>query len=269
MSTEWSWFPRYREACAEANTYLASEVDEAEPYKWQYAAAESLAGGRLAVEETTGTESEGEEAETARSCALGLLDCRRGLALLDTDLLPDGEGAVLSGITILNDLPKRTKDAYLSVRLEALNALGALACNRDSYDEAKKHLEAAQALVAEDRVADRGELTADDPLVPDLVGGTDATQRRKSVENQHTLSLFYLAQVMPPRLSLSTHLCQLPVLTRRPSRRCTATRGTSRSRPSTAALRCAGSSLRVTALVLTQPRWCVYFCAHSRFSGRC
>eukprot|EP00873_Tetraselmis_striata_P020987 jgi/Tetstr1/441251/TSEL_029502.t1 len=185
VAEKFPWLARYREACSEAGTHLAREVDDAEPYKWQYAAAEALAGGRLALESCSAVA--GEEQQQGRTAALAVLDCRRGLALLETDLLPDGEGAVLSGLQLFASLPASLTAAYLALRLEALNALGALACNRDSYDQAQGHLEVAQKLLAE-----AGGESAGQPVVPDYLGqahGEDALQR------QHTLTFFYLAQV--------------------------------------------------------------------------
>ncbi len=96
----------YREACEGVRALFSAEEDEAEPYRNKYEAARKLEAARK--------ELDGNRAPCA-AAARGLLECRRGLALLETDLLPDGEGAVASGLELLNEFPGEGRSKRVSI----------------------------------------------------------------------------------------------------------------------------------------------------------
>ena len=95
--------------------------------------------------------------------------------------------------------------------MEAKNALGALWCNRDDYSKAGEHLRLAADLYASRGAAGQeakdtsssscggnsdghGDEASVAALPDDILGGEEGEQCSR-LEDQHTMTLFYLAQV--------------------------------------------------------------------------
>lgn len=162
----------------------AREEDEAEPYKFKYAAADALkacidapssdstaaegaptASGLDSQHENLSndvTSSSGSNPELGQAVAAARI--RRGLILLDTDLLPDGEAEIIAGVTILEAEP----DKYLAWLLESYNALGALYSQRGELQQALDWLQKAESLYQ--KITGTGSRTAHLP-VPGGGGG--------------------------------------------------------------------------------------------------
>lgn len=171
----------YEQACAKAIALLAEEEDESEPYKHLYAAADLLSDAAKSLE------AEGGEGMTA---AVAVLECRRGLVLLETDLVADGERYLTSGLEKLNALPGKESKAYETLKLEGQNSLGALWCNREDFERARGYLEAAE--MASSACSSALEAAS---AVPDLMAGVSHEQCLERMDQQRTMTLFYLAQV--------------------------------------------------------------------------
>ncbi len=165
----------------------AREEDEAEPYKFKYAAADALkacidapTSDGAAAEGAPATSSPSSQHENLSSDATSSPGCnpelgqavaaariRRGLILLDTDLLPDGEAELTAGVAVLEAEPGK----YLAWLLESYNALGALYSQRGELQQAVDWLQKAESLYQE--ITGTGFRTAHLP-VPGA-GGASAT----------------------------------------------------------------------------------------------
>ena len=175
----------YKQCCSQVAQLLIAQESESEPFKNKYSAAEQLCQCKAMVEGDTGTEI----TPTEKSLICAILDCRRGLTLLETDLLSDAETALESGLASLKHLSSDSDADYTALILEGSNGLAALWCNRDEFDKAKGFLDTANEMYS----ACQG--CTDSCAVPDHLGGDDAATFAAKVEEQHTLTLFYLAQV--------------------------------------------------------------------------
>lgn len=118
----------------------AAEPDEAAPFAHLYAASDLLAdlGSRAAAIAAAG----GRGALIAAACAARLA-LERGLTLLQTDLLHEGEPLVAAALT--SGAPAAAPLPLLAA-LRARNALGAIWCDRGDDARALEHLAAADAL---------------------------------------------------------------------------------------------------------------------------
>ncbi len=215
-------------------TRLALEPhDEAAPYKHLYAAADELLLCQKEAESRLASTTEKKTAEDAALPAfIAELSVRRGLYLTKTDLLSDGEAAMVAGLPAVEaGLPDR---ALLLLR--AYNALALLHAERDEPQRALERLEAAEAVyrshLAAQAAPDASALppAASQPGVSAATGaasrdaavqaaageGPRATGERRedaeagegaasseggtlpasAAEQAHTLTLFYLAQVL-------------------------------------------------------------------------
>jgi len=111
------------------------DPDPAAPYQTIYAAAEFL----RSLEQRAAAIAETDPANQAAADCADRLRLERGLLLLQTDMLCEGE-------PIVSDVLQRSKPWPLWESLRAHNALGALWCDRDNGQLALQHLEAAQTL---------------------------------------------------------------------------------------------------------------------------
>lgn len=146
----WPGDPDFAGRCADALTTAdalcrAQEV-EAAPFAGKYAAADLLRDvldeAKMRMAASIGEPGGQRAAEEEAAAALAL---RRGLALLETDLLAEGEGCVREAVAALEGDPAR----HVLLLLEAYNGLGALGCGRGAFDEAFTALRRAEALHAD------------------------------------------------------------------------------------------------------------------------
>jgi len=224
-------------------TRLALEPhDEAAPYKHLYAAADELLLCQKEAESRLASATETAE-DAALPAFIAELSVRRGLYLTKTDLLSDGEAALVAGLPAIEaGLPDR---ALLLLR--AYNALALLHAERDEPQRALERLEAAEAVfrshLAVQAAPDvsASPPAASQPGAPAAAGaasggaavqtapgeGPRATGERRedaeagegaassdggtvpasAAEQAHTLTLFYLAQVL-------SHFCPTSFLAR-------------------------------------------------------
>ncbi|GAX74504.1 hypothetical protein CEUSTIGMA_g1953.t1 [Chlamydomonas eustigma] len=198
-------------------------ANEERPYEFKYEAAEIL---RKALEKNS----------IHIDKYLGaVLNARRGLALLETDLLADGQHLLEGSLPTLED----KKQDNLSLLIESYNALGALQSNRSDLDTAVTWLTKAEGLYLQHRSAGR-QVDRPDPLNVSASGMEGAAAQDHFVEEtpsmsplnsqllsplpifspsdagdwdeaeaQHTSTLFYLAQVHAHAQNrvLSAHYC--------------------------------------------------------------
>ncbi|XP_053665390.1 KIF-binding protein [Anopheles marshallii] len=85
------------------------------------------------------------------------------------------------------------KEPAINVRIEILNQLGIMACNQSNFAESKQYLEQAKDIYFETKELDREPLT-----MADLFGTKEEVEKGKGLkllESNHTLTLYYLAQV--------------------------------------------------------------------------
>jgi tetratricopeptide (TPR) repeat protein len=124
---------------------LEQEPDPAAPYAPLYAAADAL--GALAAS----ARAAGGGAPAAAEACAARLDLERGLALLQTDLLGEGEPLVAAALAA----PPPPRGWRLREALRARNALGALWCDRGDNERALEHLQQAEAAYCAARAAGR------------------------------------------------------------------------------------------------------------------
>eukprot|EP00955_Chlamydomonas_euryale_P115647 366366-Chlamydomonas_euryale.AAC.30 len=167
---------------AAAVALSAREPDESQPYDHKYASAQLLADAISAASVADGIDAADCDEQVA------VLRARRGLVLLETDLLPDGQADVEAALAVLQQRPSR----HLGLLIECHNALGALQSSRDDLDGARARLVQAKQLYAAHRRSAEGSLGG--------VAGSHADAASTpsvwdDVERQHTSTLFFLAQV--------------------------------------------------------------------------
>lgn len=189
---------------------FASEVDEHEPYKSSYASADVLKGlhaqAHALLQGLTGMQH---EAHVCR--CLAQISLERGLALLDTDLLAEGERELTQALGF--DWPNDDAES-LVLQQAARNALGALWRERGDCDAACEHLARAEQLhaaycnllsassggdVQHQTHLQRGEQQAcAEPQLKagaEPVGAPSEPSLRERADAQYTTTLFYLSQV--------------------------------------------------------------------------
>lgn len=128
---------------SECHQLQGTEDPEEQPYKSLYAAADLL---ETLINELQAAQTQQQEAGSAdqllllaEACAWAR--CLRGIVLLQTDLLHDGEADLTAGL----GHPWSDSCYSHALRSRALNALGALCQERSKHTEAQQHLEAALA----------------------------------------------------------------------------------------------------------------------------
>jgi len=119
-----------------ARTTGSEFAGEHEPYKNKYAAADML---KQAEAEAT---SWGPMDNKAADEVIAWCKLERGLQLLDTDLLAEGQKALEEGLAY----PWPSTLECLAIQLQAHNALAALWCERSENTTALEHLQAAADL---------------------------------------------------------------------------------------------------------------------------
>lgn len=153
------------------------ENDDATPYKTKYEARELLkvARARLAVE------LEGADAASAEGKELqekiAVVDERLGLNYIECEENSEGEKCLKAAIAVLRTYDCLAK--YLPVLQEALNSVGILWASREDHKKAKVSLLDSESIYLENK----------DRLTEDAFGPLE------QVEEQYTLTQYYLAQI--------------------------------------------------------------------------
>jgi hypothetical protein len=211
----------------EVERLLSLEEDEERPYDHHYRAAELL---KAAIDAQAGEGSGGDRTSSSAAEAVGaapppplaVLRALRGLALLDTDLLAEGEAEIRGALPDLEaDTARRAP-----VLLESYNGLGALYSGRGDFDEALAWLAKAEALYRQHRApdaappdgvpADGATPAGGEGAVPDATPGPASTSGRvasatgasqAAIEAHHTSTLFFLAQASALGFAFAAHSC--------------------------------------------------------------
>uniref|UniRef100_A0A182Q2X4 KIF-binding protein n=1 Tax=Anopheles farauti TaxID=69004 RepID=A0A182Q2X4_9DIPT len=97
----------------------------------------------------------------------------------------------------------------INIHIEILNQLGIMACNVSNFDDSKQYLDQAKNIYAETKEMERQPLT-----MADLFGTKEEVEKGKGeklLESNHTLTLYYLAQVFgfQENLAESARYCHI------------------------------------------------------------
>uniref|UniRef100_A0A182P952 KIF-binding protein n=1 Tax=Anopheles epiroticus TaxID=199890 RepID=A0A182P952_9DIPT len=104
---------------------------------------------------------------------------------------PRGEVLLKEALELIEQ--DRGKEPTINVHIEILNQLGIMACNLSNFAESKQYLDQAKDIYCEAKELDQQPLT-----MADLFGTKEEVERGKGLkllESNHTLTLYYLAQV--------------------------------------------------------------------------
>ena len=171
-----------------------------EPFRSLYAARKLLNASITKLDSCPEDLKEHEDFIILYSC----VQLELGLNYINSEELSQGETILESCLLLLDNLPSKVKTA--SVSTQALNQLGILWGNRDEQQKALECLLKAKA-VYESHVALPPPITDSQWLVGE---DTSEEDREKVFESNHTLTLFYLAQVYGnlKQPKLSAQYCQ-------------------------------------------------------------
>lgn len=170
------------------------------PFQSLYAARELLKASRTRLDLCPDVLKEHEDFKILLSC----VQLELGLNYINAEELSQGEDILESCLGRLDKLPSKVKTA--SVSMQALNQLGVLWGNRDEQQKALECLLKAKA-VYESHVSLPPPITDSQWLVGE---DTSEEERERVFECNHTLTLFYLAQVYGnlKQSKLSAQYCQ-------------------------------------------------------------
>ncbi len=171
-----------------------------EPFRSLYAARELITGLRAKLDSCPDDLKEYEDYRVLSSC----VHLELGLNYINGEELSQGEEILELCLRILDGIPNKVRTA--SVSIQALNQLGVLWGNRNEQQKALEFLLKAKA-VYESHICLPAPITDSQWLL-----GEDVSEweREKAFENNHTLTLFYLAQVYGnlKKPKLSAQYCQ-------------------------------------------------------------
>lgn len=171
-----------------------------EPFRSLYAARKLLSASITKLESCPEELKEHEDFKILYSC----IQLELGLNYINSEELNHGETTLESCLLLLDNLPSKVKTA--SVSTQALNQLGILWGNRDEQQKALECLLKAKAIY-ESHISLPPPITDSQWLVGEDVSKED---RERVFESNHTLTLFYLAQVYGnlKQPKLSAQYCQ-------------------------------------------------------------
>ncbi|XP_050084874.1 KIF-binding protein-like [Anopheles aquasalis] len=120
---------------------------------------------------------------------------------------PNGEVLLKEALELIE--ADRGKDPALNVHIEILNQLGIMHCNNSNFAESKVFLDQAKDIYADAKERELEPLT-----MADLFGTKEEVEKGKGLkllESNHTLTLYYLAQVFGflDNLSDSARYCRI------------------------------------------------------------
>jgi hypothetical protein len=129
-------------AICDGRKLRATEDDESEPYKSKYACSDLL----VSVEQQAAALAAIQpEASTTLGQCIAYCQLERGLALLETDLVADGQSALEQALEFA--WPP-SLESY-TAQQQAHNALGGLWCSREEFETSLDHLKTATELYGE------------------------------------------------------------------------------------------------------------------------
>lgn len=161
-----------------------------EPFRSHYAARDVLHGALRKVK-TLG------EALEPQSDAASIVRCIQANIIKDIAKIttfveePNGASLLKEALELIGQ--DSEKDETINVHIEILNQLGIMACNQSNFTESQEFLEEAKNIYLHVKEEDRKPLT-----IADLFGTKEEVEKGKGaklLESNHTLTLYYLAQV--------------------------------------------------------------------------
>jgi hypothetical protein len=178
----------------EQQGFVPQGEDEAEPYKAKYAAADAL---QAELDSLSNLETSGSDRELQRA----VLQARRGLVLLETDLLKEGEDLVSAALPALEGACEESAGNKVAAELLPLcqscyNSLGALWCSRGDFKASLLWLTKAEQLYwgksGKSNSTPRMESQRSD--IPSAADGHSASGSNEKLEQGYTQTLFFYAQ---------------------------------------------------------------------------
>ncbi len=189
----------FKEAVCLTKTESKNDPPE-EPFRSLYSARKLLLSALAKMDGCTEHFNEHEDFKVVRSC----LQLELGINYINAEELSQGEELLETCLTRLNSLSSKVKTA--SITTQALNQLGILWGNRDEQQKALECLLKSKA-VYESHIALPPPITDSQWLLGEA---KSEAEREKAFESNHTLTLFYLAQVYGNlgQAKLSAQYCQ-------------------------------------------------------------
>jgi hypothetical protein len=176
-----------------------TEDDESEPYKSKYACSDLL----TSVEQQAAALAASQpDASTSLGQCIAYCQLERGLALLETDLVADGQRALEQALEFA--WPP-SLESY-AAQQQAHNALGGLWCSREEFETSLKHLKTAAELYRKIKASlqDSSSSSAEEQQGQQQQEPTTGAMNNSWVaqltdaaaaELHYTTTLYYLAQV--------------------------------------------------------------------------
>ncbi|XP_058058801.1 KIF-binding protein [Anopheles bellator] len=161
-----------------------------EPFRSHYVARDVLNGALRKVK--TLTEKLDPTAEAATTVRCIHANILKDIAKI-TVFVEEPHGETLLNEALLLIETDRGKEPAINVHIEVLNQLGIMSCNSSNFKDSAQHLNQAKDLYAEAK-----ELQLEPLTMGDLFGTKEEVEKGKGLkllESNHTLTLYYLAQV--------------------------------------------------------------------------
>ncbi|XP_035908712.1 KIF-binding protein [Anopheles stephensi] len=182
-----------REDYEKAHRYIDEESKNdppTEPFRSHYIARDVLSSALRKVKTLSeALEPDSEVATTVRCIHANILKDIAKITIFVEE--PRGEVLLKEALELI--AKDHEKEPAINVRIEILNQLGIMACNQSNFVESKQYLDQAKDVYFETKELDREPLT-----MADLFGTKEEVEKGKGLkllESNHTLTLYYLAQV--------------------------------------------------------------------------
>ncbi|XP_062533453.1 KIF-binding protein-like [Armigeres subalbatus] len=179
-----------------------------EPFRSHYAARDILQNVLRKLKNLRESLDQGSDAELTVRCILANVLKDVGRISIFTEELSNGELALKEALELVHE--DKESASGVNAAIEVFNQLGILYCNRGNFEDSKAVLD--QATECYKSVRDKEEF---EPLtISDLFGTKDEIEKGKGMlllEKNHTLTLYYLAQVYGylEDLVKSAHFCHM------------------------------------------------------------
>uniref|UniRef100_A0A182SPS0 KIF-binding protein n=1 Tax=Anopheles maculatus TaxID=74869 RepID=A0A182SPS0_9DIPT len=182
-----------REEYEKAHRYIDEESKNdppTEPFRSHYIARDILNSALRKVKTLSeALDPESEVATTVRVIHANILKDIAKITIFVEE--PRGDVLLKEALELIEQ--DQEKEPAINVRIEILNQLGIMACNQSNFVESKQYLDRAKDVYFETKELDREPLT-----MADLFGTKEEVEKGKGLkllESNHTLTLYYLAQV--------------------------------------------------------------------------
>uniref|UniRef100_A0A1Q3FAB0 KIF-binding protein n=1 Tax=Culex tarsalis TaxID=7177 RepID=A0A1Q3FAB0_CULTA len=162
-----------------------------EPFRSHYAARDILQTVQRKLKNLAESLDEGSDAQLTVRCILGNVLKDIGRISIYTEELGNGELVLKEALELVRE--DRERPQAINGYVEVLNQLGILHCNRGNFEDSKGFLDLAKEAYEGAKGSEMEPLT-----IMDLFGSKDEVEKGKGrllLEKNHTLTLYYLAQV--------------------------------------------------------------------------